>query len=53
VPLDASLTKIGYPPVAPDLRLAAFRLRFRPGHEGPEDATDRAQAAALVKLLEK
>lgn len=47
-PLDTSLTRIGYPDVAPDLRLAAFRLRFRPGHDGPEDAIDRAFADALA-----
>ncbi|WP_333827400.1 N-acetylmuramoyl-L-alanine amidase [Pararhodobacter sp.] len=52
-PLAPSLTQIGYPAVAPDLRLAAFRLRFRPGHKGPEDSTDRARAAALAALLQK
>lgn len=31
----------GYPQVAPEVMLAAFRLRFRPGVTGPEDATDR------------
>lgn len=51
-PLDASLTRIGYPSVAPELRLAAFRLRFRPGQTGPEDATDRALASALALKLE-
>lgn len=49
-PLDISLTQIGYPPVAPNLRLAAFRLRFRPLHTGPEDATDRCRAAALAAM---
>jgi len=48
VPLAESLTAIGYPPVEAALRLAAFRLRFRPRHSGPEDATDRALAAALA-----
>ncbi|MCC5970665.1 MAG: N-acetylmuramoyl-L-alanine amidase [Pararhodobacter sp.] len=52
-PLDTSLTTLGYPPVAPALRLAAFRLRFRPSHDGPEDAMDRACADALVTLLNK
>lgn len=47
-PLADSLDAIGYPPVAPALRLAAFRLRFRPGHAGPEDTTDRARAADLA-----
>jgi N-acetylmuramoyl-L-alanine amidase len=49
-PLGASLDRIGYPAVAPGLRLAAFRLRFRPGATGPEDATDRALAAAVAAL---
>ncbi|WP_323022666.1 N-acetylmuramoyl-L-alanine amidase [Pararhodobacter sp.] len=48
-PLQVSLDTLGYPDVAPDLRLAAFRLRFRPRHEGPEDATDRALAKALTR----
>ena len=47
-PLAETLDRIGYPRVAPDLRLAAFRLRFRPGVSGPEDATDRALAEALA-----
>lgn len=47
-PLAPSLDRIGYPPVDPALRLAAFRLRFRPGATGPEDATDRALAADLA-----
>ena len=44
--LADSLTRIGYPDL-PD-RLAAFRLRFRPWADGPEDATDRRIAAALA-----
>lgn len=47
-PLSASLDAIGYPPVDGALRLAAFRLRFRPWADGPEDARDRSAAAALV-----
>lgn len=47
-PLSTSLDRIGYPRVAPATRLAAFRLRFRPGATGPEDATDRALAAAVA-----
>ncbi len=43
--LEADLTRIGYP-AHPD-RLAAFRLRFRPGATGPADDTDRALAAGL------
>ena len=51
VPLADSLDRIGYPPVEPGLRLAAFRLRFRPQGRGPEDATDRALASALAADL--
>lgn len=47
-PLAASLTAFGYPDAPPDIRLAAFRLRFRPWATGPEDATDRALAADLA-----
>jgi N-acetylmuramoyl-L-alanine amidase len=47
-PLADSLTAIGYPDVAPAIRLAAFRLRFRPWASGPEDAGDRATAAAVA-----
>lgn len=50
VPLGASLDRIGYPRVAPELRLAAFRLRFRPGASGRESAADRALAAAVAAL---
>lgn len=48
-PLQASLDALGYPPCVEDLRLQAFRLRFRPRHQGPEDATDRALASALAR----
>ena len=47
-PLAPSLHALGYPDVAPELRLAAFRLRFRPHHMGPEDAKDRAIASSLL-----
>ncbi len=46
LPLAESLTRIGYSD-GPE-RLAAFRLRFRPWADGPEDATDRRIAAALA-----
>ena len=49
MPLAESLTRIGYPDGAG--RLAAFRLRFRPWADGPEDATDRRIAAALADHL--
>ncbi|WP_127105864.1 N-acetylmuramoyl-L-alanine amidase [Pararhodobacter zhoushanensis] len=51
VPLKTSLDAIGYPDVAAALRLSAFRLRFRPGHTGPEDATDRARAEAVAACV--
>ncbi|RCW85921.1 N-acetylmuramoyl-L-alanine amidase [Paracoccus lutimaris] len=46
LPLAESLTRIGYPD--DPARLAAFRLRFRPWADGPEDPTDRRIAAALA-----
>ncbi|WP_323033831.1 N-acetylmuramoyl-L-alanine amidase [Paracoccus sp. (in: a-proteobacteria)] len=51
MPLAESLTDIGYPDVP--ARLAAFRLRFRPWADGPEDALDRRAAAALAQSLAK
>jgi N-acetylmuramoyl-L-alanine amidase len=48
--LDPALQAFGYPAeVSPSLRLAAFRLRFRPGHAGAPDATDAALAADLAR----
>ena len=38
----------GYPDLAPDLLLSAFRLRFRPWVKGPQDATDAALIADLA-----
>ncbi|MCB1361797.1 MAG: N-acetylmuramoyl-L-alanine amidase [Rhodobacter sp.] len=49
-PLAGSLDRIGYPDTRADLRLRAFRLRFRPGHHGPEDGQDRALADAVAHL---
>lgn len=48
-PLASSLARFGYPDAPPDIRLTAFRLRFRPWARGPEDATDRALAADLAR----
>lgn len=48
LPLDASLTRIGYPPVDAAARLAAFRLRFRPWGRGVESAADRCCAAFVA-----
>ncbi|MCW3782145.1 N-acetylmuramoyl-L-alanine amidase [Defluviimonas salinarum] len=45
----ASARASGYPDAAPETLLAAFRLRFRPGTGGPEDAEDRALAADLAR----
>ena len=48
--LPASLTRIGYDPGAPEsARLAAFRLRFRPGAHGPADAADAGLAAEVAR----
>jgi N-acetylmuramoyl-L-alanine amidase len=49
-PLSESLDRIGYPPCDPEIRLAAFRLRFRPWARGPETADDRRCAAAIVTV---
>ncbi|MFD2173540.1 N-acetylmuramoyl-L-alanine amidase [Rhodobacter lacus] len=38
----------GYPEAPFDVLLAAFRLRFRPRHEGPLDATDMALITDLA-----
>ena len=48
-PLATSLTRFGYPDAPADIRLAAFRLRFRPWASGPEDATERALAQHLAQ----
>lgn len=44
----AAARAFGYPDVAEDLVLAAFRLRFRPGASGPPDAEDARMAEALA-----
>lgn len=46
----ADLRAFGYPEAAPDVLLAAFRLRFRPWATGPLDARDRALAAGLRRI---
>lgn len=48
-PLAQSLTAIGYPDAAPQTRLHAFRLRFRPWAQGPESPADRAAASDLAQ----
>lgn len=47
-PLSTSLDQIGYPNVASQTRLDAFRLRFRPRATGPETACDRSIADAVA-----
>jgi len=49
-PLAESLTRIGYPEAPGEIRLAAFRLRFRPFATGEETAEDRAMADAIAKI---
>jgi N-acetylmuramoyl-L-alanine amidase len=44
----ADLRRFGYPDVADDLLLRAFRLRFRPWAVGPLDRADAALAADLA-----
>jgi N-acetylmuramoyl-L-alanine amidase len=39
----------GYPDVADDLLLAAFRLRFRPWATGPADTVDAGMAGNLAR----
>jgi N-acetylmuramoyl-L-alanine amidase len=46
----ADLRAFGYPEVAPETMLTAFRLRFRPWATGPLDGTDRAMAAGLRRF---
>lgn len=44
----ADARRFGYPPVADDLLLSAFRLRFRPWATGPLSAEDASLAAGLA-----
>lgn len=46
--LTTLLDRIGYPPADTDARLAAFRLRFAPWHEGAETQADVDLAAAVL-----
>ncbi|MFN0115837.1 MAG: N-acetylmuramoyl-L-alanine amidase [Paracoccaceae bacterium] len=48
-PFAASARAFGYPVAPPGVLLAAFRMRFRPWAEGPEDAVDRALASDLAR----
>lgn len=47
----ADLRAFGYPEAAPEVLLAAFRLRFRPWARGALDATDCVLAAGLRLTL--
>jgi N-acetylmuramoyl-L-alanine amidase len=47
--LVSSLRAVGYPMAAPEVMLAAFRLRFRPWAKGPQDGIDRALADDLAR----
>lgn len=50
VDFDAAALAFGYPAdVAPEVRLAAFRLRFRPWAQGPADGVDAALAQDLAR----
>lgn len=49
VRFGAALDRIGYPPVAGALRLAAFRLRFRPWGRGGLHGDDLARAEDLAR----
>nr|WP_040671515.1 N-acetylmuramoyl-L-alanine amidase [Rhodobacter sp. SW2] len=44
----AALRGFGYPDLAPETLLAAFRLRFRPWARGPLDSVDLAMATDLA-----
>ncbi len=44
----ADLRAFGYPDAPREAVLAAFRLRFRPGAGGPQDAVDAALASGLL-----
>lgn len=46
----ADLRAFGYPEAPPETLLTAFRLRFRPGIQGPMDDRDRALAAGLRRF---
>lgn len=50
-PLAAMLDRIGYPPADPAIRLSAFRLRFCPWNDGPENDHDRRRAAGVLAAL--
>jgi len=50
-PLGTMLDRIGYPSADPETRLSAFRLRFCPWNDGPENDLDRRTAAGVLAAL--
>lgn len=50
-PLTIMLDRIGYPAADPETRLSAFRLRFCPWNDGPENDLDRRIAAGVLAAL--
>lgn len=52
-PLASNLDRIGYPSCEADIRLAAFRLRFRPWGRGPECVEDRRIADGVATILDQ
>lgn len=52
-PFSESLDAIGYPPCDPEIRLCAFRLRFRPWASGSENAADRRCASGAAQLMQE
>jgi len=51
MPFDDALGALGFPACSPSLRLAAFRLRFRPWAQGAQTPEDLALAKSLVGAL--
>ena len=47
--VQTSLHRFGYPDVAPETLLRAFRLRFRPWADGPPDPVDAGLALSLAE----
>lgn len=50
-PFATMLDRIGYPDADPVTRLSAFRLRFCPWNEGPENDLDRRTAAGVLAVM--
>ena len=50
-PFDTLLDRIGYPAADAATRLAAFRLRFCPWHDGPQNDLDHRLAAGVLAAL--